>query len=180
MINRNNIQRCVHIFPRFEHSTQIDEFRKMHDYLHQYIEPHITLVFPFYSDLLEYDIAADLSRLVSDIKHFEIVCSGFSKLKGRENCIAMNFLDGNDDIYKMHYLVQEGILEPYKSKITANGSYVPHMTIGRFSTEEEMEMAFKKLENQNWKFKTKVMSIFIEEIGKNKESIITNEIYLKK
>jgi len=141
--------------------------------------PHITLAFPFYSDLLESNIAADLSRLVSDIKSFEIICNGFSKLKGKENCIAMNFLDGYNDIYKMHYLVHEGILKPYQSKITENGSYVPHMTIGRFGTEEEMEMAFKKLENENWNFKTIVKSIFIEEIGKNEESIITNEIFLK-
>lgn len=179
MKEKNNIQRCVHIFPRFQDSKLINDFRQKYDYLHQYIEPHITLVFPFFSELTDNEIAADLIKLVKDINSFEIICSGFSQLKGKENCIVMNLLSGFDDVFNMHYLVHKGILKPYQSKITMDGSYVPHMTIGRFNNEADMEIAFKKLENENWKFNTIIKNIFIEEIGRNEESIIKNEIGLK-
>jgi len=179
MKEEKNIQRCVHIFPRFQDSKLINDFRRKYDYLHQYIEPHITLVFPFFSNLTDNEIAADLSKLVADINSFKISCCGFSKLKGNDNCIAMNILLGFTDIYKMYYLIHKGILKPYQSKITIDGSFVPHMTIGRFNNEAEMEIAFKEIEKENWEFSTIIKSIFIEEIGEKEESIIKSEILLR-
>lgn len=43
--------RCIHIFPRFKNNFEINEIRKKYDYLYNIIEPHITLVFPFNSDV---------------------------------------------------------------------------------------------------------------------------------
>jgi len=178
METMNQIQRCIHIFPRFEDSIRIDNYRKKHDYLYNCIEPHITLVFPFFSNIEDDMIAYDIVNLVNEFNPFEITCNGFTKLKGKENCIAVNIVKGFKEIYELHYLVHKGILKPYHSELTRNGSYIPHMTIGRFKSEKEMDIAFMELDNELWNLSTIVKSIFIEEIGKNEESILKNEIFL--
>lgn len=45
------IERCIMIFPEFENMSVINGIRDKYDPLAKYVRPHITLVFPFQSDI---------------------------------------------------------------------------------------------------------------------------------
>jgi hypothetical protein len=47
----NKLKRAIVIFPKFENVYPIEQLRKQFDPLARTIEPHITVVFPFESDL---------------------------------------------------------------------------------------------------------------------------------
>ncbi len=45
------IKRCIMIFPQFENIEVIDKIRNKYDPLANHLRPHITLVFPFDSNI---------------------------------------------------------------------------------------------------------------------------------
>nr|WP_164995890.1 hypothetical protein [Miniphocaeibacter massiliensis] len=51
--------------------------------------------------------------------------------------------------------------------------------MGKFETEDELEIVYKKLENFNYEFETLVDRIYVEKIEVNKESVIEYEYLLK-
>ena len=51
----------------------------------------------------------------------------------------------------------------------------PHITIGKFQTEKELNNAYNDLKNLDESFTTIVNKISVEVIGKNEESIIVIE-----
>ena len=51
MRDTNIRKRTIMIFPKFSNQEIIDEIRKKYDPLYNLVKPHITLVFPFKSDM---------------------------------------------------------------------------------------------------------------------------------
>lgn len=54
-------------------------------------------------------------------------------------------------------------------------SYVPHMTIGKLPTAQQMEDAYEDVRNVTDSFSTVVNKIFVEMIEEKEESIIVIE-----
>ena len=53
--------------------------------------------------------------------------------------------------------------------------YVPHITIGKFETEEQLENAYEDVKSLNCKFVSIVKKISVEMIGDNEESVVVIE-----
>lgn len=166
----NKGKRDILIFPNFEDTYKIENIRKQYDQLYGIIPPHITLAFPFDSQMENSKLKKLLTEVLKNIKPFEIEMEGVSLRKDdkiKTNYIFLNLKKGQEKILNIHNLIYEKVLQ---TKL--NFTYVPHITLGRTDNEHEKICL-------NDKFKTIVDRIFVESIGKNEESNIEFEIVLK-
>lgn len=84
--NKDDIERYelikAHLKTRdVENINIINDIRKKYDPLVDLVSPHITLVFPFESDLSNEELNLYIKECLSDIHPFKIELEGFSKQK---------------------------------------------------------------------------------------------------
>lgn len=164
--------RTIMIFPQFENIRIIDDIRKRYDPLSELIRPHITLVFPFESDLTNEELAEEITNKISTTKPFILRLSGISKCNDQfGNYIFLNVKKGKKELIYLHDSLYSGILNEHNLGL----KYIPHMTVGKLSTVEEMDMAYDVLKRMEIEFDTVVYKISVEMIGENDESIIIIE-----
>ncbi len=158
------------IVPQFENISVIDNIRTKYDPLSELVRPHITLVFPFESEISNDELEQLLEKRLFGINSFEITLNGFSKQRDRfSNYLFLNVTKGIDEIKNIHNIFYENEF----SKFDLGYGYVPHMTVGKFPTIQLLEEAFKDVSLNSDLFKTIVDKVSVEVIGKNEESIIT-------
>lgn len=170
--------RCIHIFPRFTNSDKLNDIREKYDYLHNCIEPHITLVFPFESDLTFEDIYSDLVSLLHEVKPFIISTSDLVGVNNHGYYLFLNIEDGNQIIKELHYKFHEGILLPYQSEWTKDGSFEPHITVGRFDNEIDMRKSLSETLGFSETYSAIADKFYVEIIGEDEESIIDGIVNL--
>ena len=71
--------RTIMIFPEFENIDVINDIREKYDPLADLVLPHITLVFPFDSELTNEELKFHLKKCLNNIKPFKVKLEGFSK-----------------------------------------------------------------------------------------------------
>lgn len=72
------IKRCIMIFPYFGNVEIIDDIRKKYDPLSEHVRPHITLVFPFESDIEASKLKEHIENVISGMMPFDIKLSGIT------------------------------------------------------------------------------------------------------
>lgn len=75
--------RTIMIFPEFENMEVIDKIREQYDPLAKLVHPHITIVFPFDSDMSNEDLKALLEKRLQSVKPFKLELAGVSKHENR-------------------------------------------------------------------------------------------------
>lgn len=164
--------RTIMIFPEFENMDVINDIRKKYDPLADLVLPHITLVFPFDSELTNEKLNLHLKESLEGIHPFEIELEGFSKQEDRYgNYLFLNIVQGIDVIKNIHDKLYKDKLKQFDS----GRDYVPHMTVGKVSSIELLDKAFDYVSKCNEKFSTVVKKISVEMIGEHEESIIIIE-----
>lgn len=162
-------ERAIMIFPHFNNMEIINEIRKEYDPLAEKVKPHITLVFPFTSELSNAELIEWLNTALKDTESFKLKLTGFSKAEDRfGNYLFINIFEGKEEIINIHNALYNGILKEFKMKY----AYEPHMTVGKLKTKTDRDNALKKLEQCTNTFETVVDTITIEMIGEYEESII--------
>lgn len=165
----NKGKRDILIFPKFDNIEEIQKIRKKYDELYSIIPPHITLAFPFKSDISNKELKEKLQNILIKAKPFKLTCSGIS-LKEDENIntfyIFLNITEGTETLKCLHKQIYNQVLN--KNEII---DYIPHLTLGNTKNKNE------KI-NLNSVFSTTIDSIVIESIVENEESIIEFEIKL--
>ena len=160
-------QRTIMIFPDFENIAVIDKIRKKYDPLSGLVRPHITLVFPFKSEMTTDDIRMRVEAAVNDISQFELELGGFSTEQSKfGNYLFLNVIKGTE------------ILSELNKRLYNNNPpfpYTPHMTVGNTPTIEQLDEAYKEVSDITEVFKTTVTKISVEIIGEHGESIIETE-----
>lgn len=63
----DTVKRAIVILPRFEGLDRIEQFRRRYDPLASRIAPHITLVFPFESDLSADQLCAHMQQVIQGL-----------------------------------------------------------------------------------------------------------------
>lgn len=161
--------RTIMIFPQFENINVIDNIRTKYDPLSELVRPHITIVFPFESEISNDELAQLLEKRLFGINSFEITLNGFSKQKDRfSNYLFLNVTKGMDEIKNIHNILYENEFK----KFDMGYGYVPHMTVGKLSMIQLLEEAFEDVSLNCDLFNTIVDKVSVEMIGKNDESII--------
>lgn len=164
--------RTIMIFPEFKNIDVINDIRKKYDPLADLVLPHITLVFPFDSELTNEELKLHLKECLSGIQPYKVELEGFSK-QGNSygNCLFLNVVQGMDEIKNIHDRLYKGRLKQFD----AGYDYVPHMTVGNVTSMELLNNAFDDVKNYDDKFSTVVKKISVEMIGDHEESIIIIE-----
>ncbi len=164
--------RTIMIFPEFDNMQIIDDIRDKYDPLAKLVRPHITIVFPFESDMSNEDIESILDERLVNVSPFEVELNGFTKHSDQfGNTLFLDMIKGKEKIVQIHD-------ELYKNefKIFDLGfEYTPHITVGKLSTVNEMNEAYGSIKDIDDSFSTVVNKISVEIIGENEESIIIIE-----
>lgn len=178
-MNCNIKRRTIMIFPQFENVDIINEIREKYDPLANHVKPHITLVFTFESCLTSIKLRDHLEKVLTEISPFRLTMGDVMKV---DNSLGMYLflvlIEGNEDIKKLSSKLYTGILEPYKPEWLNDRTYLPHMTIGNFTSRDGLNKAFNDVSAIKENFTTIVDKVSVEIIDENEDSIIEIEVSL--
>lgn len=164
--------RTIMIFPEFKNMEIIDNIRKQYDPLAELVRPHITLVFPFESQINNAELIQILNVRLMGVKPFEIKLGGISKHEDTfGNHLFLDVLQGAEEVSYIHQVLYDNEFKEFDIGL----KYVPHMTIGKLPTVESFNNAFNNIKSIEDTFSTIVKKISVEMIGDNEESIIIME-----
>ena len=178
-MNNDMKKRTIMIFPEFKNINIIDELREKYDPLANHVRPHISLVFTFESNLTSIELNEHLKKVLDGTKCFKLTLQDIIKI---DNPLGMylflSIKEGSEEIKKMNQKLYTGILQTYKADWLNEETFIPHMTIGNFSSREDLNIAFKDTELIKESFSTLVDKISVEIIDENEDSIIEMEVDL--
>jgi 2'-5' RNA ligase len=178
-VNCNIKRRTIMIFPQFENVNIIDEIREKYDPLAYNVRPHITLVFTFESSLTTIELKEHLEKVLTEISPFKLTMGDVMKI---DNSLGMYLFlvltEGNEDAKKLSSKLYTGILEPYKPEWLNDKTFLPHMTIGNFTSRDDLNKAFEDVSTIKESFSTMVNKVSVEIIDENENSIIEIEANL--
>ena len=167
------------IFPRFENSRIIDSIRDRYDPLATHVKPHITLVFPFDSDIESNVLREHISSVLANITAFEVTLKGITPENYFAKYLFLNIQKGGNEIIELHKRLYTGILENYFPKWLKGHIFLPHMTVGNFDNDDDFAIAINETRNITDSFITTVNEVSVEIIDENEDSIIEINIPLK-
>lgn len=165
----NKGKRDILIFPEFDNIDEIQKIRKKYDELYNKIPPHITIVFPFNSDISNENLKCIIEKSLIGIKPFKIKCKGISIKEDKKvntYYIFLNIAEG-EDILKM---INKRMYKNLFNK-DVESEYSPHITLGNTNNENEIITL-------DCEFNTVVDNITVETIGENEESIVEFKLEL--
>lgn len=156
----------------------LEDIRKKYDYLHDMIEGHITLVFPFESDLSTDDLVKSIKPIMEKSKKFMISCRSISKVEAHGYFLFLDVSKGEDSIMKLHDELYQGILAEYQPEWAKNGGYRAHMTLGRFKDERSLDIAYEDVKGFNETMEILIDRVYIEIIEEDESSTIEAVIHM--
>lgn len=164
-------ERTIMIFPQFDNQKIIDEIRAKYDPLCHLVKPHITLVFPFKSDISDADLRLKLDESLKSSRPFSLILQGISRHKDEYgNYIFLNVIKGSEELIDLHNNLY---LHIFGNRY--DGSFMPHMTVGNLDSPEQMEEAYNSVKGIDDRFETIIDKVSVEMIGEHGESIIVTE-----
>ncbi|RLQ94365.1 2'-5' RNA ligase family protein [Falsibacillus albus] len=159
--------RSICLFPQFNNIKLINAIRKKYDSLYKIVPPHITLIFPFRSEISTSELKAHMENVLLEENTFNITLKGITGSEG--GYLFLGVKEGNDSIIRLHDKLYGGMLAQfYNRKI----SYLPHMTVGRVHNEHEFEGAIEVTEAYNENFCSKINNVYLESIHDDGKSEI--------
>lgn len=173
------LQGCIMVFTKFSNIGVIDEIREKYDPLASHVRPHITLIFPFKSNIESNQLKRHLEEVLPSINPFPLTLKGITPVKSFGNYLFLNIENGKNEIIEIHRKLYTGILEQYFPQWLKMGSYNPHMTVGKIESEEKYRLAIEETKEVIDVFETIVSKISVEIIDENEDSIIEMEIELE-
>ncbi|MGL4762257.1 MAG: 2'-5' RNA ligase family protein [Sarcina sp.] len=162
------MKRAIILFPTFNNTNIIETIRKKYDPLANYIDPHITIVFPFDSNISENDLKLHFNKVLKGIKKFNIKLKDFTG-DFRDGYLFLNVKKGNDNIIQLHDKLYSGILDKFLSRRV---TYCPHLTVGKLPLQIEFDKALHELSACTESFETTIDKIYVVNINSTKLSTI--------
>jgi len=157
--------RSILIFPEIYNLTEIQKVRQKYDPLADHIRPHISLVFPFESDISDASLVQQIEPIIKQVKSFAIT---FDKLgHDDQGYIWLQAAYGTDKLTKLHdELYKNELLRPY---LRSDIPYVPHITLGKVAPSIQIKV-LNSLVIRNLSFSTFVDTVSVEKILPNDDS----------
>lgn len=172
----NSLTRCIMIFPDFANLPEIQSIREQYDPLYHGVAPHVTLVFPFTSDLTGTAVADHLQKAVQEIAPFKLVMQGIKPNTIGGKYLFLEVIEGTKELNLLHSRLYSDLLLEYKPEFLKQYAFHPHMTVGKFGNDIEFQSAIKATESFSTRFETTVKKISVEIIGECDNSIIETEV----
>lgn len=166
-------KRSIVIFPEFKESSELRWLREIYDPLEQVLNPHITLIHPFDSDVSDSEIIEHISKVISSWNSFNILTGPLYPTEQHNLFLLLS--KGNENVLKLHTQLNTVPLIDLGARVP----YIPHITIGRFNKENNLNMAVDALHDFQNKFEATVKKIcFNRIIGHNGDSEVIREFVL--
>lgn len=162
--------RAIIIFPDFSNIEIIEKIREKYDPLYNLISPHVTLVFPFQSDLTKKELVEHLEEKLRDVNSFELIARGVTAAS--DGYVFLDVKVGNDSIIDIHDKLYEGLLKAHHNRFIP---YIPHITIARVNDENIQRELVEELSDFDVKFHTVIKKISVEIIDSEDNSILEYE-----
>ena len=156
----------------------IDRIRDRYDPLARYVRPHITLVFPFESDIPTAALKAHMTDALSSAAPFEIVLGGIAPSPQLGDYLFLHVQKGSTEITALHKKLYTGILREFYPDWLRDIPYLPHMTVGHFDSKAELSLALPDAQKTTETFQTVVRAVTTEIIVENEHSIMELNIPL--
>lgn len=172
------IERSILIFPKLTNIDIINEIRRKYDPLSDLVMPHITLVFPFISSLDSNMVEKEVEKVTDCIRPFSITLQGIKKHISPDGYyLFLELIEGIESIQTLHDALYEDFFSPFYRK---EFEYIPHLTIGKFSSKEAMNQAYQELKcYDKFLFQSIINTVTIEKIGNSGKSMIEKSIFIK-
>ncbi len=138
-----------------EKDAKIEEIRKDHISDHEKIKPHITLVYPFEVEDQK-KLFEHIQDCVNKIEPFELSLSGLEK-SATSFYLYLLIDKGQKNIMALHNQLNQGILAGFENK--SMPKYIPHLSLGLFENEEEINKTMNNLKKEKLIFNTQVKSV---------------------
>jgi 2'-5' RNA ligase len=158
--------RVIYLTLDLPQEDQIQSIREQFDPLAGSVPPHITLVFPFESEI-ETDLLVEQIDQAIDELDFEYVEISLDRAIIVGQFCFLPIEEGRDQISDLHDLLYGGILETFLSE---EEDYIPHLTIGRCSSEVEAEEIRLAADAINLKPTGAIRSIILERMHEDDSS----------
>ena len=121
-------RRAIVWFPPLPADSNIDAFRAQHDPLATRIGAHLTLVFPFPTNLTSTQLASHIKRIVGNWPQLPVSFRDIESLQ-EEFCIQM-VREKSEAVIALHDKLYSGAL---KDHLRVEMEYRPHITLGRIT-----------------------------------------------
>ncbi|HDX9589933.1 2'-5' RNA ligase family protein [Bacillus multifaciens] len=167
------MQRTILIFLNSGDLYEIEGIRRKHDPLFGLIPPHITLVFPFISEVSNERLEKHIITNVSNMNSFHITLNPLVTNAGEYLFLIIE--EGKENIIELHNKLYSDFLQPFLHKEIP---YFPHVTVGRKNDKEMALRVIKNLPPLRDTMRFTIDKIVVESIGENEESIIEFEVQL--
>ena len=161
------MKRAIILVPSFDDMNSIKRIREQYDPLANYIAPHITVVFPFDSEISTEELSVQFKQALKGVKKFHVQLSGFTG-DFRDGYLFLNVKRGNDNIIELHDKLYSGILDRFLLKRI---TYCPHLTVGRLQQPAEFDKAMDELACYSESFETVIDKIYVENLDTIEHSI---------
>ena len=169
-------ERTIMIFPKFSNMEIIDRIRRNYDPLADLVRPHITLVFPFHSDIADAELGSHIENAISGIRPFSLQLAGtFKQEDAFGNYLFLDVKEGKKQLIQLHDRLYSRALSSFSPEIP----YSPHMTLGNLENRNALHAAYEAVKSISESFSTVADTISVEKIGKQGESIILMEKNLR-
>ena len=169
MAFNNSNKRAILTMVNFSNINKIKEIQKKYYDIADKIEPHITVVFPFNSEISDEELYNKLNEVLSKYRPFKIVCHGVSTPAQESNYRFLNIVESKDIIKNISDDIYRKII-PEHLQYRDKYNYDPHISLANKPLDKEIE-----LEDT---FEMVVDSLYVERIGDDDESIKLFDIKL--
>ncbi|PGU39403.1 2'-5' RNA ligase family protein [Bacillus cereus] len=167
--------RTILVFLNNMSINKIEKIRQKYDPLFGLIPPHITIVFPFKSDISGDELKSHILNLSKGVGKIEIEFA--NRITSVGNYLFLEVEGGKEQIDELHDLLYTGALLQF---LKEDIPYIPHVTVGRKESAELAAEVAKDIQSFPEKLQCVVDRISVERIGENGESIIEFEVPLQK
>lgn len=144
------------------------------------MRPHITLVFPFESDLDSDELRRHVARSLAGMQPFALTLQGITAKKSFGNYLLLDVHKGRNKIRELHNRLYTGILAPFLPRWCNPDCrpYIPHMTMGRVEDDTAFARAVEAVAGMDDLFQTVVREVAIEIIEADGSSTIETTLSL--
>lgn len=136
--------------------------------------PHLTLVFPFASDLTTAALEAHVAAAVEGIGPFPVELRGVTG-EGDEY-LFLNVKRGNDPLIALHDRLYTGPLAPF---LSPRHTFVPHLTVGRLERPAAFAVALAQAARLGETFATVVREVAVYRIGADETRAVERVVPLE-
>ena len=166
------VRRAIVIFPPAADVVRIEAVRRRFDSLAEAIPAHVTLVFPFDSDISGPDLLRHVETATTGLGAFAMTLEGLSCTE--DHVLFLHVAEGSSLIGALHRRLYSGLLESNRSV----QAFVPHMTIGRFNSSTACTAALESPHLEDSAVRTVVNAVSVYRISADGVRSIESEVAL--